>query len=62
MLDIFVSQVCLESPGIVTAVRQREAARMSKHVGMRLKSQLGLIARALDHAGEAGGCERCSTL
>jgi hypothetical protein len=34
---------------------------VSQHVRVRLEGQLGLPARALDHAGETSGAERCST-
>jgi hypothetical protein len=35
---------------------------MPQHVRVRLESQLRLRARALAHAGEACGAERCAAL
>ena len=47
---------------VVTSVRQRIAAGMSEHVRMRLEAKLRLDTCPLDHPGEAGRGEWCSTL
>jgi hypothetical protein len=60
MLNVFVPKVCLQCPGIVTTVRQRIAARMSKHVRMRLEAKLCLSPSSLEHPGEACGGKRYS--
>ena len=60
VLNVFLPQVCLQRPGIVTTVRQRIAAGMSEHVRVRLEAELGLDTCSFDHPGEAGRGERCS--
>jgi hypothetical protein len=51
VLDLLVTQVGLQRPGIRPLVRQREAAGMPQHVGMGLECQPGGDACALKHAG-----------
>jgi hypothetical protein len=62
VLNVFMPKVRLQRPRIVTTVRQRIAARMSKHVRMRLEAKLRLDPCPFDHPGEAGGGKRYSTL
>ena len=57
MLNVFVPQVCLQGPGIVTTVRQRVAAGMPQHVRMRLEAKLRLDPCPFDHPGETGSSE-----
>jgi len=55
VLNVFVSQIGLQRPCVVTFVRKRKTTRMSKHVGVSFESQLGFRARPFDHASEPSG-------
>ncbi len=57
-----MTEVRLQRPSIVTTIRQRIAACMSKHVRMGLEGKLRLDSCSLNHPGEAGGGEWRSTL
>ena len=46
----------------MSLVRESITAGVAEHVRMSLKSQVGLVARALDHAREPGRGERRATL
>ena len=48
-----MSKVRLKRSGVVTLVGQRVAAGMAQHVRVYLEGQLGVPARALDHAGKS---------
>jgi hypothetical protein len=61
MLNVAVPKVRLQCPRVVPLVRQGITASVPNHVRVRLEAQLGLPARALDHAGETSGAERCPT-
>jgi hypothetical protein len=52
VLDIAMSEVCLQRPRIMPSVRQSETARMPQHVGVRFEWQLGHLSCPLDHPGE----------
>ena len=62
VLDISVTKISLQRSGVVTTIRQRIAARMSKHVRMRLEAKLRLDPCSLNHPSKAGRGERRSTL
>ena len=62
MLNVFVSKIRLQRPGIVTTVGKRVAAGMPQHVRMRLEAKLRLGPSSFEHSGEARGGERCSAL
>ncbi len=62
MLNVPVSQVRLQRPGVRAVVRQLVAAGMAKHVRMRLQLDASADGRALDHPGEASGRERRTAL
>src|SRR5664279_6369105 len=59
MLNVAVAEVSLQGPRIMPHVRQSVAAGVAEHVRVRLEGQLGLPARAFDHAGEASRTKRC---
>lgn len=58
VLDVLMAEIRLKGSRIVASIRQRKAACVSEHVGMRLEAELGLDACPLDHPGETGGTER----
>jgi len=62
VLNIFVSEIRLQRPSIVASVGESIAARMSKHVWMRLEAEFRLDPCPLDHPGEASRGEWCSAL
>jgi hypothetical protein len=57
-----MAKIGLQRPRVMPSVGQRKAAGVSQHMRMRLKAELGLHARGLDHAGEASGAERRAAL
>ncbi len=62
MLNIFVPEVRLQCPGIVTSVGQRIAAGVPEHVRVWLEAEFRLATCSFNHPGEAGGGERRSAL
>ncbi len=54
ILNIFVTHVALDGPGVVLVVGQFEACRVAEHVGVNLDAEFGLDTGALDHAAKAG--------
>src|SRR5262249_58036531 len=62
VLDVSVTKISLQCSGVVTPVRQRVAARMSKHVRMWLEAKLSFDPRPLDHPSEPRGGERRAPL
>jgi hypothetical protein len=62
VLNVFMPKVRLQRPRIVTTVRQRIAARMSKHVRMRLEAKLRLDPCPFDHPRKASAAERSPAL
>ncbi len=62
MLDISMTKIRLQCPGIVASVGERVATSMPKHVRVRFEAERCLDPCPLDHAGEACACERRSTL
>src|SRR6516165_1088148 len=62
MMNIFVAEVRLQCPCVVTPVRQCVAAGMSKHMRMHTELELGLLAQSGHHLGEARPCERRAPL
>ena len=46
MLNVFVSKIRLQRPGMVTAVRQRITAGVPEHVRVRLEAEFRLDPRA----------------
>jgi hypothetical protein len=62
MLDIFVTKIRLQRPGIVPSVGEGVAAGMPKHVGMWLEAELRLDSGPFYHPRKAGAAERSSPL
>ena len=55
-------EISLQGAGVVSLVCKRIAAGVPEHVWMSLEPWTRLSARPLNHAGEACGAERRSTL
>ena len=57
VLDILVTEVCLQRPRVVAPVCKRVPARMTQHVRVRLDRKFGPGGGSIDHAREASGGE-----
>jgi hypothetical protein len=57
VLDIPMSEVVLQRPGIDAVIGQLEAAGMAKHVGMDREWHLGGLPKALDEPVETDGTD-----
>ena len=57
VLNVLVPEVGLQRARIVAFAGQGVARGVPQHVRVRLEPELGLSARPLDHAGEAGSRE-----
>jgi hypothetical protein len=62
MLDIFVPEVMLERPGVLTIVGELEAAGVTKHVRMNLERHPGGRAEPAHHSPKSDGAHRCPAL
>src|SRR5262245_6779747 len=62
VLDIPMSEICLQGARIVPRVCQGEAAGVPQHVRMDFELENGRRRCALDHPGKSGGCERRASL
>jgi hypothetical protein len=54
MLNILVTEVGLQGPGIVALVGQRKAAGVPKHMGMSAKAEFCGLSSALYQLAEHG--------
>jgi hypothetical protein len=57
VLNVFVPEVMLQGPRVVTIIGQLEPAGMAKHVGMDREWHLGDLAEALDEPVETDGTD-----
>jgi hypothetical protein len=57
VLNVLVTQVCLQRPRIVTPVCKRVTAGVPEHVRVRLDRKFGPGGGSIDHAREASGGE-----
>jgi len=62
VLDILVTEVVLQTPGIVAVVGELEAAGVPQHVRMDGKRHLGGLAKALDEMVKAHWADWSATL
>jgi hypothetical protein len=53
VLDVFVTEIRLQRPRIVTLVCQRVPAGMTEHMRVGLERKLRFVARPFNHAVEA---------
>jgi hypothetical protein len=53
VLDIAMAEICLERSRVVTSICKRVPARMTQHVRVCFKCQLGYPSSTLNHSGEA---------
>ena len=61
MLYIFVPEIVLQRPGVVTVIRELIPATVPQHVRMRPKGYIGGLAEALDKPMELIGPPRSLT-
>jgi hypothetical protein len=52
VLNIPVTEICLQGAGIVAMVGQREAAGVTQHMRVRLKLEASGLAGTVYHAGK----------
>jgi hypothetical protein len=60
VLNVFVTEIGLQSAGIVTFVRQGEAAGMPLHVRVRLEPEFCLHPCLVEHPRKPGSGERAA--
>ena len=62
VLDVLVTEIGLQRPGVVTLIGQGEATCMTKHVRVNFDLDPGNLCGSLQHPGKPGGGERRATL